>query len=242
MTARRLHILLTAVLLSISAKAQVGDLLDYQQEIGGGLGISSYIGDAGGGLTKNPGFMGTLIWRRNYNPRMSVKTNLAFGHISGDSKGIFIPENPLSQTPEGGTRAHTIRFSRQLLDLGAQFEFNFLGYGIGAAYKGVKRWTPYLLGGAEITLAMGGGAPTAGAFTIPLGAGFRYKIKPRLNIGLEWSINFTTTDRLDDANDPTHLRDPYGVESGTFKNKDCYMKTFIFLTYDIAPKYRKCNN
>ena len=27
-----------------------------------------------------------------------------------------------------------------------------------------------------------------------------------------------------------------------FKNKDCYQMVYIFLTYDISPKYRKCNN
>ena len=239
---RRISFVIVALLVAATARAQVGDLLEYQQEIGGGIGVSSYLGDAGGGWLKKPGFMASLIWRRNLNPRMSVKCNVGYGHISGSSEGIFIPEDAMSQTPEGGTAARPITFSRGLVDFGAQFEFNFLGYGIGAAYKGVKRWTPYLLGGAGITIATGGGAPAAGAFTIPLGAGFRYKLKPRLNIGFEWSVNFTTSDRLDDVGGPTHLNDPYGVESGMFKNKDCYMKTFVFLTYDISPKYRKCNN
>ena len=236
---------LTALLimfLAAQASAQDGELLEYQQEVGGGLGISSYIGDAGGHLFKNPGFLGTLIWRRNFNPRMSVKVNIGYGHVSGDTKGLFIPEDAWSQTPEGGTEARTIHFSRQLVDAGAQFEFNFLGYGLGAAYKGMKRWTPYLVGGVGVVIATGGGAPAAAGMTIPLGIGFRYKLLPRLNIGFEWTANFTTTDRLDDTSATTQLKDPYGVESGMFKNKDCYMKTFVFLTYDISPKYRNCNN
>lgn len=233
---------LIMMLLTTQASAQDGELLEYQQEVGGGLGISSYIGDAGGHLFKNPGFLGTLIWRRNLNPRMSVKANIGYGHVSGNTKGIFIPENAWSETPEGGTEASTIHFSRQLVDAGVQFEFNFLGYGMGAAYKGVKRWTPYLLGGVGVVVAMGGGASASAGMTIPLGIGFRYKVLPRLNIGFEWTANFTTTDHLDDTSATTHLKDPYGVESGMFKNKDCYMKTFVFLTYDISPKYRKCNN
>lgn len=242
MKQRLVIIQLMFLLVTAAAHAQDDELLEYQQEIGGGIGLSSYIGDAGGGFFTSPGFMGTLIWRRNFNPRMAMKVNLGYNHISGDTEGLFLPEDAYSQTPEGGIEARTIHFSRQLMDLGAQFEFNFLGYGLGAAYKGVKRWTPYLLGGVAITLATGGGASAAGAFTIPLGAGFRYKLRPRLNLGAEWSINFTTSDRLDDANYPTRLDDPYGVESGMFKNKDCYMKAFVFLTYDISPKYRKCNN
>ena len=235
-------IALLTVLTAVNASAQDGELLEYQQEIGGGLGVSSYWGDAGGGLLKNPGFLGTALWRRNLNPRMAVKTNIGFGRISGDTKGIFIPTDPLSQTAEGGVPSQTIHFARTLLDVGAQFEFNFLGYGLGAAYKGVSRWTPYLLGGVGATMAFGSGAPAAGGMNIPLGFGFRYKIRPRLNVGLEWSINFTTSDRLDDTALPPHLDDPYGIESGLFKNKDCYTKTFVFLTYDISPKYRKCNN
>ena len=241
----RIRTLLTTMLIlltTFTTRAQEGELLDYQQEIGGGLGVSCYWGDAGGGLFKNPGFLGTVLWRRNLNPRMTVKTNIGFGRISGNTKGIFIPEDPLSETPEGGVAVQPVHFGRTLLDLGAQFEFNFLGYGLGAAYKGVSRWTPHLMGGVGATIAFGSGAPAAGGMTIPLGFGFRYKLLPRLNIGLEWSFNFTTCDRLDDSAATTHLSDPYGIESGMFKNKDCYTKTFVFITYDIAPKYRKCNN
>ncbi len=238
-----LLLLLTVLCLTCAnAYAQDGDILEYQQEIGGGIGISSYIGDANGSFLKNPGLYGTAIWRRNFNPRMVLKTNLGMGHISGDTKGIYIPKDPKSKTPEGGENAVLIAFSRNFVEAGAQFEFNFLGYGMGAAYKGLSRWTPYLLVGAGMTLGFGGGGKTCAGFKIPLGVGFRYKLRPRLNIGFEWTINFTTTDKLDDADFPTHLDDPYGIKSGMFKNKDCYTKAFVFLTYDIAPKYRKCNN
>lgn len=237
----RIAAITTILLIACTAQAQDGELLEYQQEIGGGIGLMSYIGDAGGGVLKSPGAMGTLLWRRNFNPRMVVGTSLGFGKLRGNSHGQFFPEDPLSRTPEGGTPAADIRFSRNLVTAGAQFEFNFLGYGIGAAYKGLYRWTPYLLAGAGITLATGGGS-AAGALHIPLGFGLRYKLRPRLNVGFEWSFNFTTSDRLDETDAATKLNDPYGIESGMFKNKDCFTRTFLFLTYDISPKYRKCNN
>jgi len=233
-------LLATLTLAATTVKAQDGELLEYQQEIGGGIGMTGYFADAGNKLFSAP--LGTLIWRRNFNPRMVVKTNLAVGRLSGNTKGQFVPTDPLSETPEGGTPAPDIHFGRTLLDLGAQFEFNFLGYGMGAAYKGLYRWTPYLLGGAGITMALSGGADATAGLNIPLGIGFRYKLRPRLNIGLEWSVNFTTSDRLDDSGAPTHLSGPYGIKSGMFKNKDCYTKTVLMLTYDISPKYRKCNN
>ena len=237
--------LLPIMLLSLAATtvlAQDGDVLEYQQEIGGGVGLSSYLGDAGGGFLTHPGLLASVIWRRNLNPRMVVKANAALGHISGNTEGMYFPTDPLSKTPEGGAAAPTIHFGRNIVDLGAQFEFNFLGYGLGASYKGLSRWTPYLLAGAGVTIGFGGGASATGGLNIPVGAGFRYKLRPRLNIGLEWSFRFTTTDRLDDTSAPTRLNDPLGIESGMFKNKDCYQMLLVFLTYDISPKYRKCNN
>ena len=77
---------------------------------------------------------------------------------------------------------------------------------------------------------------------IPMGVGVKYKIRPRLNVGFEWTFRFTTCDKLDDSGHRTKLDDPLGVQSGTFKNKDCYTMALIMLTYDISPKYRKCNN
>ena len=225
-----------------NASPQTGELLEYKQEIGGGLGVMSYIGDAGGGFLSRPGMMGTLLWRYNINQRMVVKTNFAMGHVSGTTKGEYIPSDPLSETAEGGIEAQTMHFGRNVMDFGAQFEFNFLGYGRGATYKGLSPWTPYILAGVGFTVATGGGGTAAGGLNIPLGVGFRYKIRPRLNLGLEWSVRFTTTDRIDDNGQRPTLKDPYGIESGMFKNKDCYQMLFVSLTYDISPKYRKCNN
>ncbi len=239
---KRSLLLFLTTLLALTSSAQQSDVLEYQQEVGGGAGLMSYMGDAGGGFLTNPGLMGTLIWRRNLNPRMVIKADAAFGHISGDTEGRFFPTNPLSKTAEGGAQAPVIHFGRNVLDVGAQFEFNFMGYGLGPNYKGLYRWTPYLLVGAGVTVCMGGGADAAGTINIPMGVGFRYKLKPRLNLGIEWSVRFTDTDRLDDSKEPTKLNDPLGVESDFFKNKDCYQMFVVSLTYDIAPKYRKCNN
>lgn len=239
---KRLLPLVLVCLSCFAASAQDGELLEYQQEIGGGIGVSSYVGDAGGGFLSHPGLMGTFLWRRNLNARMVIKTNAAVGHISGNTKGQFIPTDPLSRTAEGGMAAPEIHFGREVVDVGAQFELNFLGYGLGAHYKGLSRWTPYLLAGAGVTVGFGGNTSATGGMHLGLGLGFRYKVKPRLNLGLEWSVRFSTTDRLDDAPGQTHLSDPLGIEGDVFKNRDSYQLMFVSLTYDISPKYRKCNN
>lgn len=222
----------------LSASAQE---LEYKMEAGGGLGGCFYIGDANSTPFKNLGGMGGLIARYILNPRMAIKGNLAWGHISGSSEGQFFPEDPNSGTAEGGQPAQ-IAFSRNLFDLGAQFEFNFWGYGTGNGYQGNKRITPYMLAGIGLTFASKPAAVNMG-FNIPLGVGIKYKIKERINIGLEWSIRFTTSDALDVSNENGGKLDaPYGISSGSFKNKDCYSFTQLILTYDLFPKYRQCNN
>ncbi len=237
-----LKLLLPCLMLANTASAQDGDLLQYQQEVGGGIGLASYLGDAHGGFMRQPSLMGAFIWRRNLNARMVVKTDLELCHLRGTTSGRYFPTDALSHTAAGGMQAATIDFSRNVVDAGVQFELNFLGYGLGAAYKGLSRWTPYMLAGAGITIGFGSGASTCGGINVPIGIGFRYKVRPRVNIAMEWAIHFSTTDRLDDNDAATHLDAPYGIASEGWKNKDSYQTLLLMLTYDISPKYRKCNN
>jgi hypothetical protein len=74
-------------------------------------------------------------------------------------------------------------------------------------------------------------------FNLPLGGGVKYKAAPRVNVALEWTIHFTSSDMLDNT------KDPYGIKSsGLFKNTDCYSHLRLSLTYDIWAKCRTCHN
>ena len=233
-------IVLLVLLWCVPAGAQDEDL-EYKMEVGAGAGVSFYLGDANSTPFAHLGGMGSLLLRRNFNPRMCVKANLGFGHISGTSEGRFIPQDATSTSAEGGMPVR-VDFTRNLLDVGAQFEMNFWGYGRGGGFKENSPITPYALAGIGVTVAMGGGG-TRGALCLPIGAGVKYKVKPRWNIGLEWTMRFTTCDELDVSRaEQRQLFQPYGVKSVGLKNKDCYSFTMLFVTYDICPKYRKCNN
>lgn len=234
------HILHILTLLLLVPSALWAQDLEYQVELGGGLGLTSYLGDISSSPLSDPGLMGGVVARRNLNPRMVVKGNLLFGHISGSSEGFFIPNDVNDHTPAGGQPTY-VAFKRNLLDLGAQFEMNFWGYGLGASYKELSAITPYATLGLGFTLAMGGGA-TDFALNLPVGLGVKYKIKPRVNIGAEWTVRFTTTDKLDVTNTSPQLADPYGIKGDFMKNKDCYSNLLLFVTYDLCPKLRKCNN
>lgn len=238
MNSRFLIIIILCILYPFQSQAQDQE---YRMELGGGAGGCFYLGDANSKPFYHLSGMGAIVARYIFNPRMAIKGNLAIGHIYGDSGENFFPSDPHNENAEGGTPGFA-EFKRNLIDFGAQFEFNFWGYGSGLGHEGYSRITPYMLLGAGFTLAPKPFETNIG-FNIPVGVGVKFKLRPRLNIGLEWSIRFTTTDGLDvsDSNG-VKLNDPYGISSGGFKNKDCYSFTMLFLTYDLFPKCINCNN
>ncbi|MBR2153690.1 MAG: outer membrane beta-barrel protein [Bacteroidaceae bacterium] len=204
----------------VSAHAQTE--LEYKMEIGGMLGTSTYQGDAGGGLYKHINLGGGAIARYNLNPRMALKFDLAYGGISGDaSKGAF---------PADVDRER-LKFKRSLIDVGCQYEMHFWAYGTGASYKNTHRLVPYIQLGLGFTA-------TKGAFTmnIPVGFGVKYKVANRVNVGLDWTVRFSLSDKLDG------IGDLYGIKSGFLKNRDSYCWTMLYVSYDFWPRLRKCNN
>lgn len=229
--ARKIILLLLGALLCPVTSLRAEEL-EYRYELGGMVGGSFYLGDANySTLFKNMNIMGGALWRYNLNPRMAVKTNLAVARIEGSTADAG------NRFPGGDTD-----FSRTLYDLGAQFEYNFFAYGEGTGYKRTHRLSPYIFAGLGFTFAP---EPAENVFTanIPMGIGVKYKLAPRLNVGCELSFRFTLSDKLDVTKEtPPVLDDPYGIVSDGMKNKDSYAFLGIFLTYDLSPKYRKCNN
>ena len=55
-------------------------------------------------------------------------------------------------------------------------------------------------------------------------------------MGVDWSVHFSLDDKLDG------IVDPYGIKGSFLKNKDSYTMLMFYISYDIMPKYRKCNN
>lgn len=207
--------------------------LEYNMELGGMAGGSFYMGDANYTMSpKDVAMMGGVLARYNINPRMAIKGDLAVGRIKGTTLGM---DNKFP----GGEHSE---FSRNVYELGAQFEYNFFAYGTGAGYKDSRRLAPYLLGGLGLTYASKP-ANHVVAMNIPLGIGVKYKVAKRINVGAEWTVRFTTSDRLDVVNvEGLQLNDPYGIKSKGLKNKDSYSWMMLYVSYDMFPKYRKCNN
>jgi hypothetical protein len=225
--------LLIIIMLACNIQALVAqEVLEYRWDIGGGTGLCYYLGDVNSTPFSGSSIMAAFSLRRNFNPRMALKTNLAYGRYGGTSQGHFLPEAAGSTQP--GT---DIKFGGNIIDLGAQFELNFWGYGMGPGYKKLSRITPYAILGIGTTVGITD-TNTSFGLNFPIGAGVKYKIRPRLNLIFEWTHRFTTIDKLDGA----RLSDPYNIESAVMKNKDTYSFFMFTFRYDISPKLRLCNN
>ena len=126
-------------------------------------------------------------------------------------------------------------FKSTVYDLGGRVEFNFFPYGIGETYKKLKRWSPYLTVGIGLTLASCGGQTNAG-FNIPMGAGIKYKIKERLNFGVEFTMTKVFSDHVDGV-----LSDLYQIQSSFLKNTDWYSNISVSLTYEFGKRWATCH-
>jgi hypothetical protein len=205
---------------------------EYKYEIGGAAGSSFYMGDANKTrLYLHPGITGALLVRYNINFYWSLKANLLAGDVSGDTEdsgNIF----PFAQQSA---------FHRTFAELGTQVEFNFFPYSDKYAYIGTKPYTPYLFAGAGVTYAAG--EKDFLNANIPLGAGFKYKIRERMNIGIEISMRKLFDDNFDVTQDDPgwSLNNPFGIGSSLLKNQDWYSITMIYLTWDFGMREDPCH-
>lgn len=211
---------------TLTASAQQDD--EYLMEIGGGVGMVAYQGDFNGKITSGMQPAGAIVWRRLLNPYMGFRVTGMMGKLKGDATRVE------TYYPDETTRAYS--FDRSLTDVSVTYEYNFWPYGTGRDYRGSKRLTPFIFGGIGATYVSGGEKKVFTA-NVPIGLGIKYKLKERLNVGLEWSMHFSLSDELDG------MADPYGIKSsGAFKNTDCYSGLMLTLTYSFKSKCRTCNN
>lgn len=199
----------------------------YKFDAGVQLGMSGYVGEANSSnIFKKPGFDGELSFRYIGDSRWALRAVLSTLGISGTTEGM---DNVL---PEG----QVYTFKSQVYDLGFRGEFNFLPYGIGETYKRLRRWTPYITAGVGVALATSGGKSFF-APTIPLGLGFKFKLRPRLNLGVE----FTMTKAFNDNFDGSELADLDRIKIDFYKNTDWYSRLTIGISYEFGERCETCH-
>ena len=227
---KRLYTLsiIIAMMLSLQAlQCKADDFASYKFDVGAHIGMSGYLGDANeSNMFKHPGYTAGASFRYLPNSRWAFRGIFSTGSLNGntaDYEDVF---------PSGVN----YEFSSQFYDLGGRCEFNFFKYGIGETYKKMRRWSPYLSVGIGATLASCDGN-TAFAMNIPMGVGVKYKLKPRLNLGVEFSM----TKVLGDNVDGKLLTDLYQIKSSFLKNTDWYSQLSISITYEFGERCETCH-
>ena len=221
---QRVAVCLLFICWSLTSQAQTEP--EYRMEVGAGIGAVAYLGDYNGNITRDIQPMFSLLAKYHFNPRSALALNVSYGTLKGSSRyeSTYYP---------GGTKDYN--FKNNLLDVGLRVEQNFWPYGTGQEYRGAKRLTPYIYIGMGVTACKAD--KTQIAANLPIGGGVKYKVADRVNMALEWTFHFTTSDKLDG------VADPYGIKrSGLFKNTDCFSYLRLSVSYDIWVKCRTCHN
>lgn len=224
-----LLIILTAVTTGVSrvAAQATSQPEEYKFDFGAGLGMTGYLGDANeSGIFSHPGFGSNLSLRYLLNTRFALRGLLNIASLSGSTADM---ENVLPT-------AEPIDFKATAYDLQVRGEYNFFNYGIGETYKRLTRITPYLALGLGVSLA-GVSGDTHVALTLPMAFGVKYKVKPRLNLGLEFSMTKVFGDKVDG----TELSDPYLIKSSFIKNTDWYSALIFSVSYEFGRRCVACH-
>ena len=199
----------------------------YRFDLGAGIGVTGYMGDANeSSLFGHPGLGANVSLRYLLNTRIALRGLVNIASLSGSTSDM---DNVL---PGGAV----YDFKSNLYDLQARGEFNFFSYGIGESYKKLTRITPYAALGIGVSLASCEGK-TFAAMTIPMAVGVKYKVKPRLNLGLE----FAMTKVLGDHADGGELSDLYLIKSSFIKNTDWYSSVLFSISYEFGERCVQCN-
>lgn len=222
---------LTAILIifcscasALTARAQEAK---YKFDFGGSLGMSGYLGDANtSSILKHPGFTADVCSRYIMNTRVAFKAQLGMQSLKGNSADM-------TNVAPGG---QTYEFSATLFDLGVHGEFNFFAYGIGETYKRLSRISPYLTLGVGACVSSAGGS-TVFAPTLPMGFGVKYKLNPRLNLAMEFSMTKTFSDKIDGP----YLNDLTGIKTSFVKNTDWYSRLTVGITYEFGERCETCH-
>ncbi len=229
---RKLLILLPLIIAALMVPAKScaqaqASVEEYKFDAGIGLGLSGYLGDANeSNMFAHPGLAAAATFRYLVNSRWAFRAALTTASLSGNT------ENMDNVLPEG----KVYDFKSQVYDLGVRAEFNFFNYGIGESYKQLSRVTPYLSLDAGVIMSSTGGE-TFVAPNLPMGVGVKFKLKPRVNLGME----FTMTKVFGDNVDSGELKDLYQIKSSFLKNTDWYSTLMVSISYEFGKRCVTCH-
>lgn len=245
-------------------------------EIGFGLGAAHYFGDLNTRARLNrPKLASSLFFRKNFNNYVAVRLGASFARLGYSD--VYNKYNEYMYR-------RNLSFNTNVWELALQGDFNFFRFMPG---EPGQNFTPYITFGAGLfnydpyaylngkkyylrplgTEGQGSSLYpdrkiySSTAVCFPLGAGLKYALNERTNIGLEVVYRFTNTDYLDDVSttyvNPSVFRplpdgspspaallsdrsyetgEPIGIPGrarGNSHQKDQYVTALLYITFNL---------
>ena len=210
---------LAAIALSFVAVFSSNDLfaqysIRQEGEFGIGLGAGHYFGDLNTRARLNrPKLAGSIFFRKNFGNYIALRVSASFAQLGYSD--IYNKQNTYMQS-------RNLSFNSKVWELALQGDFNFFRFMPGEPdYSftpyvtfgvGVFSYDPYAFLNGEKNFLRPLGTEGQGsslypdrtqynsmAICIPIGAGIKYSLNERVNIGFEILHRFTNTDYLDDV-------------------------------------------
>ena len=240
------------LLVFITVGLAVSGFAQQSADIGIWGGSSTYFGDIKeasplNSLNLNLG----AYFRYNFNARVGLRTQFLTGSFAASGLVEHVP----------------VEFKKNVQDVSAMMEINFLKYVLG---EKKTPFTPYILGGVGVMyfpFEMDPGVmnsinenypvkqrvkESVVAATIPFGFGVKFSVGSRLGIGAEYQMRKLFSDKLDNIDDPLSFeknRQSNGEENDlkevikytTFWHNNDWPGYFgVHLTYKIYLNQREC--
>jgi hypothetical protein len=190
------------------------DAIVQEGEFGGGIGAGHYFGDINTRAWLNrPKPAATIFFRKNFGNYIAARIGASFAQLGYSDR---------YNTHNEYMYRRNLSFNSNVWELALQGDFNFFRFMPGEPLynftpyvtlgAGIFSYDPYaFLGGEKIFLrplgTEGQGSTlypdrkqySTMGISFPIGAGIKYSINERINIGFEILHRFTNTDYLDDV-------------------------------------------
>jgi hypothetical protein len=203
----------------LGAFANNAQELDHHMEVGVQAGMLSYTGDLSSGANIN--FRGPAVgafYRHNYKNNITVfRLNLLVGQLTGSESSSGDP------LPEDQNRG----FSTMVTEISGIFEYNFFDFRSTTSHQQYPI-CPYLFGGLGFGTVFTDDSPAF--LVIPLGAGVKFRVGDKLNMGVEVGARKSFTDKID------------GVDNDSDFNSSSAQDWYYFsgLTFSYTRYFQKC--
>lgn len=211
----------------------------YVGELGLSGGISYYNGDVNSTqIFRHNREAANLFFRLRVNDYIGVKFDGGIAGVKGS--GLNYPKNHLPLTNEYGAAGYNYEFSKRLLNVNALFCLNFFKYDYNMHDREAKWHTPYVVLGPGLAIQNDWKGNDC-LLNLAFGVGYKFKIGPRVNTGVEWTMHKLLRDNLDNDGFKKYLDDPYKVGHERLKNNDYFSTCVLFVSFDLIKKRGICH-